>query len=398
MMSESKVFYDRRESDVDLKFSMNDDPFNAWREHICLVRSGALIEKNTWGEVTVFDFNHSSWLPCSIIRLLNGSPLSSKVKIHHLLALYVGEGLHDERVLKHRTLNLLTEIWDFLRCEEALDPLHAEVVRVFVFELDGRVHFLVSYKNDVSHLDYEDFDRGIVGLQGRHQGNIVFGFDSHCSSFHFLRRVALEQNFGKVEVFYQKTSKGVTALVFDEAGHLSMDMIPLADQRVCLPRHAYSLAICLKKTFAGVRNGVESQALKRFPLSFYWFLDDGEQVEIKDITSSMAKMMTASVKRLKPLTMILKPESLQGFLSIYSMTKQIPILDTSVNDAVYGITHKVGSMRDRSNGSYRIHLSDIKLDLSSGALPSMADLPVTTSDWMNLKSLLEKALSHSVTS
>jgi hypothetical protein len=93
--------------------------------------------------------------------------------------------------------------------------------------------------------------------------------------------------------------------------------------------------------------------------------------------------------------MILKPESLQGFLAIYSMSNQIPVLDGTIDGSVKDVGITVRKLR-KLNSGYRVFLSDLNLDMSSGYLPALADLPTTTSDWLNMKVILEKALTESM--
>jgi hypothetical protein len=372
----------------EVRFSSQDDPLNAWKEEVCLVRSGALIEKNSWGERSVFEFNHSSWLPCAIARLLNGSPLSSTLKLSDVMSIFAGEGLHDERAIKKRAWQLLSDIWTFFRSPEALELEKQGHAHVFVFKLDGRVHFLVSHKNDVSHLDFDDIERGVVGLQGRHHGHIHFHFDPTHPFLGCLNHCASIQNFGKVEAFYYKNSEGLHCLVFDEAGHLSIDHIALSDQRVQLPRHAYSVAISIKNA---IKDGPE---IHRSPLVFNWLSKEKEDFQITDISQNIAKMVGAAAKRISPLKMVLRPESLQGFLAIYSMSNQIPIIDAQMEGHLDALSSKLGDIRNISK-KYRIHLSQIQLNTKDSLMPTMADLPITSCDWLNLKNILEKAITAS---
>lgn len=376
-------------NNIDSRFSNQDDPLNAWNESVCLVRSAGLVERNTWGETVVFDFNHSSWLPCVMIRILNSTPEHMSLDLSKYLSLYVGEGLHDNRKLRARITKLMKDIIVFFRGKQHQRDEQESLVKVFVFKIDGRAHFLINQKGNISHLDYEDIYHGLVGLQGRHPNKIIYGFDEEDPFLHFLSNLNNRQQFDKVEVFYRQFKDGVNAITFDEFGHISIDFIPKKAQRVRVPRHAYSVALCLKKKS-------DDPLFNKAPcLSLHWIDEENGKLQIKDASSSMFNMVSQNIKRLKPLRMVLKPESLQGFLAIYSMSNQIPVLDGSIEGTVKDVGATVRSFRT-VDSCYRVFLSDIKLDMNSGYLPSLADLPTTTSDWLNMKVILEKALTESM--
>ena len=362
----------------------DEDVLNAWDREYNLCRELILLEKNTWGEVSVMTYHSEEGLMNLLLWVLQVC-CTQKLNLTEAIALETGCADFDTKRIGLRFQNLLIELEQFFFCEAASTPTAKSC---FMIAIGGRLFMLSREKELFSYQEFLNLAQACMEVNLTHPTEVRYHFDMGNRRWNFYQEAIKDYRKGQIQLYAQKGTRASYFMVIDESGNVMITEMPRDEIKTGLPRFVYSLGLCLRKMQECGLVPVH-QAFK-----VAWFQrDEKNRAYMEDITQKVVKAVVANLPRLADIEMVLPWTSCHYFLRHYSEYGTYRFDSDVVNNELRYVTKELQKMRkgDAHASHYPVFLSEFQIvaEPSEGACKN-------TCLWLQLKTHLEKACLKSL--
>lgn len=362
--------------------STHEDPMNAWGAKDCLFREAFLFEKNTWGEVVCRDYQSSLWVVELLVYLLNH--INPKIKIEDQLGIAMGQDFYDLKKFKDRFTQLFHSVFKFFVFDSS------DIKKVYCLMIGGKYAWIENDGENYFYGEADSYQKMAINLNIKFTGKIKYHFDEGNSLGRFYQSAINNSVEGVVNVFFQKTTKGIDYVIVDEIGHMSFHSGARDDLRLFFPRYVYGVSTCLKLS-SEIYKEIQGHE-KKSSLRISWYKRDGETEEMVNITTDTLKVIPSAIKRLTELDMVMNWSSYENFLKKYCESNKF-IFDSEISKNEFKTMvqniKKVRKAGDLEVKQYPLFISDLRV-----IFDDEENVPFNICYWFNLKLTLERACAY----
>ena len=360
-----------------------EDVLNAWDREHNLCRDLLLLEKNTWGEVSVVTYYNEEGLMNLLLSVLQVC-LTEGHKMSECIAFEIGYADFDIKRISLRFHNLILELQQFFFCEEAAI---LSVKSCFMMTVGGRLFLLSREKEKFSYQEFLSLEQACMVVNLTHEHEVRYHFDLGNRRWNFYQEAIKDYRKGQIHLCVQKGTRASYFMVLDESGHALITELPREEIKIGMPRFVYSLGLCLRKMQDSGRLPAH-QAFKVF-----WFQrDDKNRAYMEDITQKVVKVVASSLPKSADIEMVLPWTSCLYFLRHFSEYGTYRFDSDVVNNELLYITKELQKMRGKTSSvHYPVFLSEFQV-----VAEATEEACQNTCLWLQLKIHLEKACLKSL--